>query len=284
MRLEFMQKDGKVDLAAYEEIVDRCARHGVKVMGLVDYSTIPSKGKPEWSTPDYESRFAKEARNLAKHFRGRIDCWEVWNEPNFGDFRLEPEVFGNVLTHAYRAIKSVDPSIEVVMGGIAGPWSGSDDNSAKQYLEKVYHSKAAVEFRRTNGHWPFDVVADHPYAWDIAPQDFLEQSMKDNIISVMAEHGDANKPLYLTEMGWDSNPESNVKISSDGQKTLSTQAEWLAKLYDICRTAKRSDGKTAMVQRVYWFQYEFSGFGLRDSGWKKRPCWDAYHKAANTKQ
>jgi hypothetical protein len=280
MRLEFMQKNGKVDLAAYDEIVNRAAKYGVNVLALVDYATIPAKDKKEWATEAYEIRFAQEVQKLVKHFKGRIKCWEVWNEPNFYDFRLEPEDFGRILEHTYRAIKGADPSATVVLGGLAGPWSGPDDHSATQYLEKVYASKAVQRFHETRKRWPFDVDGDHPYAWDQAPDKYLVKALTENVVSVMEKNGDSKKPIWLTEIGWDTDPKSNVKISEDEKSNRKLQAEWLTSLYDICRTAKRSDGTTPLVERAFWFQYEFSGFGVRDAGWNKRPSWDAYKTAA----
>jgi hypothetical protein len=104
------------------------------------------KGDPtQWTTNNnehtgksgdntYIQAFATNAAAvLAKHFAGRINAWEVWNEPNAwtsspspgfytGGTFIYPSNFAWLLRRSYSAIKAVEPGTKstVISGGLFG--------------------------------------------------------------------------------------------------------------------------------------------------------------------
>lgn len=282
MRCEFLcKRDGTMDYEGWNEVLSRAREHGLNVIGLLDYSTLSGPTKSDWATPDYAERFARRAAQIANRYKNCVQVWEIWNEPNLPDFRLDPEPYGRLLAATYRAIKSVDNRAVICAAGLAGCWSGEDSNQAKQYLEELYQSEGCQAFRRERGFYPFDAVADHPYAWDKPPSKYMEKALRANILAVMERFGDGSKPIYLTEVGWDVDPASPTKMGLNLEDNEINQAKWIAELYRLAPTWKRADG-SPLLKCVCLYCYQApGGFGVREFGSdRKRPSYDAYRNAA----
>ena len=80
------------------------------------------------TTPEAVAAFARYCGFMARHFRGRVKYFEVWNEENgwfFDDWAKGGNVsqvraYGRALKAAAQAIKQADPKAVVVFGGTAG--------------------------------------------------------------------------------------------------------------------------------------------------------------------
>lgn len=84
-------------------------------------ATNPADGAR--SVPDMDA-WAAFARRMAQHYRGRIDHWIIWNEPDVWDvthpgstWAGSVEDYGRLLKTAYLAIKDADPALGVSMAG-----------------------------------------------------------------------------------------------------------------------------------------------------------------------
>ena len=57
---------------------------------------------------------------VADHFKGRVDRYAVWNEPNYPAWlspsRQSPKLYRALYQSAYRGIKSADPGAQVLIG------------------------------------------------------------------------------------------------------------------------------------------------------------------------
>ncbi|HEY4562892.1 MAG TPA: hypothetical protein VIJ36_07925 [Thermoanaerobaculia bacterium] len=192
---------------------------------------------------------------------------EVWDEPNSGDW-LTPQFQGKTFTGAalyrdilnasYKAIKSVNPSIQVVVGGTdpygdppGGPYPASGGRERPvQFWEHVFclreqkvkkkkkGKKAAPKLVRDpacTGKASFDVFAHHPIdntgggplksgpsRWDASTPDL------GRVVTVLraAEKqgtatGSGRHPVWVTEFWWDSKPPNPVGAP------LATQARYI---------------------------------------------------------
>ena len=145
--------------------------------------------------------YASFAASAAQRLKGRVTKWELWNEEN-EHFTWQP--FPNPDQYAawyravYQAIKSVDPSAEISIGGLTGlAASGPNDYNGLQFLQELYN----------RGVYP-DFVAIHPYtSSNQAPDQFYQ--WQNNFTDIgrihdeMAANGQGDKPLWLTEWGWE---------------------------------------------------------------------------------
>ncbi len=121
--------------------ITECAKRGVHILYTLDYGNplyqrTPTLGDPGplWhqghpfygeagpTTPAAQRGFVNYCGWVAKHFKGRVSAYEIWNEENswawFGE-PPDPAAFGRLVKDAARRIKEVDPHAMVVFGGTA---------------------------------------------------------------------------------------------------------------------------------------------------------------------
>src|SRR5262249_17645906 len=76
---------GQYDFAAYDRLVEHLARVGARPLFILDYGNdLYQKGAPR--SPEARAAFARFAGAAVRHFRGKNVVWEIWNEPNLGEF------------------------------------------------------------------------------------------------------------------------------------------------------------------------------------------------------
>ena len=169
------------DFSRYDQVMSDAERAGVEIVPLIGFPpkwALPvSAHLPEWR------RFVKEVLN---RYRGRISAVEVWNEENHPGFwpNPNPADFAPVLKAAFESARETDPSVRVVLGGLAGV--------DLDYIRVLYKEGSKPYF---------DVMAVHPYTWPEPPKGTMDVRLT-ALRELMAEFGDGDKPIWLTEIGW----------------------------------------------------------------------------------
>lgn len=195
------------------------------------------------------------ASRLAIRYRGVVDAWEVWNEPNDDDFMTgaDPEQYADLLSAAYHGFKEGDPNSTVVFGGTS-------------YIDVEWIRRALAA--GAAGH--FDVMGVHPY---LRPSDAPPGLPDDGspwrlhrlpaLVTAMAAFGDGGKPIWFTEFGWSVHPNTPQTPVWDRGVSINEQAAYAAETIDIVRSTY------PMVTRVYWYRAraespdpERAGYGL----------------------
>jgi hypothetical protein len=184
-----------------------------------------------------------------------VRTWQIWNEvsnPYYWSVGYASE-YPRTLKAAYDAVKSVDPSATVVMAGLNTGGAGTSWDA----LDALYRQLDAQGLGR-----PFDEIAVHIYTKNVP--DALKVVRKTR--AVAARHGDAARPLRVTELAW---PAAKGKLrDKHGHKrdffaatTDKGMAKRLAKgvaLLARQRIAQRISG-------VDWFQWASSYKGTDDA-------------------
>src|SRR5436305_1056872 len=101
------------------------------------------------NVPRDPAMYASFLRYLAARYKGQVDAYELWNEPDIQRFwnpGPNAATYPALLKAGYQAVKSVDASALVVSAGLSWDYTN--------FLGKMYASGA-----RGN----FDVLAIHPY-------------------------------------------------------------------------------------------------------------------------
>ena len=173
--------DAPFDFSRYDQIFAAAEAEGVAMLPILNW--IPSWAKPATEHLDEWRAFVRAA---AERYRGRVAAWEVWNEPNLRPWYPHGDVavYVAMLRVASEELRAVDPGVPVCSGGLAG----ADSN----YLEALYAAGAKDLF---------DIFAVHPYCHPNPPEFFLDEALG-RMRRIMASHGDAEKPIWITEMGW----------------------------------------------------------------------------------
>jgi polysaccharide biosynthesis protein PslG len=204
-----------------------------------------------------------------------IRSWQIWNEPNFKYFvaRPDPAEYGKLVKLSSAAIKAVDPAAQVILGGLfARPIEATFHKQppqayfASDFLDQMYKSTPGIASK-------FQGYALHPYtgSWKNLPARIEE------VRRVLKADHDAGKALYITELGWSSEPPQPHNSFAKG---VAGQARELKGAFRLLSANQRKWN----LQRIFWFSISdyaglcnfCGGSGLFRSGFKPKPAWSAY--------
>jgi hypothetical protein len=208
-----------------------------------------------------------------------IRTWQIWNEENFKYFvvRPSPSDYGKLINVSYAAVKSVDPGAKLILGGMfARPkeaeYKGKPPQAyfATDFLDQLYSSTPGVRKK-------FVGVALHPYTTKYQQ---LTPDIEEFLTVLKANH-DAGKRLWITEIGWSSEPHSAGDSFAKGPAGQVTQLKGAFNLF-------KSKAAKWKLQRIYWFSVDdqpgscnfCGGSGLFGSGFLPKKSWFAYVKFA----
>ena len=172
-------------------VMDEAEKRGIRILPILCYDNPKAYPGYAWQNPEAWVRFV---RTVVARYKNKLDAVEIWNEENipFWKPKRDPVKYTGFLRLSYRAVKDAAPRVRVAMGGLAG--------RDYDYLDKMYKAGAAN---------CMDIVCFHPYVWPKPPDGALEEAIR-HYRAVMAAHGDADKPIWITEMGW---PTHKVQMS-----------------------------------------------------------------------
>jgi hypothetical protein len=167
----------------YEELIDAAARAGIRVQ--LDLAG-PA---PRYATSDKElgmtrpdpGQFATFARAAAERFKGRVDRYSIWNEPNHDGWLRPsaeaPRLYRALYVAGYNAIKQADPAAAVWFGETA-PYHGSRAMAPLTFLRRTLCLTSRYRLDKkclagmpegTRGLLHTDGYAHHPYDFRNAP-------------------------------------------------------------------------------------------------------------------
>jgi hypothetical protein len=123
--------------------------------------------------------YANFVRAAAEHFKGRVDRYSIWNEPNYPAWIApqseSPKIYRALYTAGYDAIKSVDPAAQVLIGETV-PYGGTANGKRLGLATaplKWLRAVACVDarYKRVGNCTPLkaDGYAHHPYEFTEAP-------------------------------------------------------------------------------------------------------------------
>ncbi len=126
------------------------------------------------------ANWRRYVRTLAERYRGRITCWEPWNESDYGGFFSGgPAAMLPLARAAYEELKAVDPANVVLTPNVTRAGLGWLD-----------------EYLALGGGQVADVISFHRYP---SGQPELDVPEYEAFRALVAAHGLAGKPLWNTE-------------------------------------------------------------------------------------
>ena len=257
--------------AKYDNIVDLAEQYDIEIIARL--SNPPSWTRALTNTigtqapPDDFNDFADFAGAVAERYNGRITYFQVWNEPNgneeWGKQDVNPEAYTELLCLAYERIKQVNPEA-VVLAGALTPTVALNGRNMNDlvFLQRMYNAGAGN---------CYDIMSAQGYGlWSGA----TDQRLRSNVINyphhlflrdMMVRHGESHKPIWISEMGWNTVPE---EISADfGRVTEDQQARYGVEAY------QRAQAEWPWLEMVnYWFF-------KRHADWESNQSWYYFHMA-----
>ncbi len=251
--------------AKYDQIVDLAEARGITIIARLSnppaWSRAAGDALGSNAPPDDFDDFGNFAAAVAARYQGRLRYYQVWNEPNgneeWGLQDVDPEAFTRLLCLAYDRIKAVDPAA-VVLAGALTPTVANDGGNMNDliFLERMYAAGAGA---------CFDVLSAQGYGLWSGPTD---QRLRPTVINyphnlflrdLMVRHGDAAKPIWISEMGWNVAPEGIAPAF--GRVTEAQQARYAVDAY------RRAQAEWPWVGvNAYWFF-------KRPADWERDQAW-----------
>jgi hypothetical protein len=201
--------------------------HGLGLIVRLDHppdwalESEQGNGKP----PVDSEAFANFVTTVAGRYRGQVQGYIVWNEPNLGrewaGQEPDPAAYAALLCRAYGALKAADPAATVVSAGLAPTNGGDGAMDDRRFLEGMYGAGAGA---------CFDVLGAHAYGFGHPPDDpgaahdGLNLARLADLREIMEANGARTTPVWLTELGW-----TTAGIGAHAWQTVSPrqQADYL---------------------------------------------------------
>jgi hypothetical protein len=305
------KRGGAVEWSQFDPIVERAAKSGIELLPFII-------GAPSWAVPTANVPGAGGAKAPARlpatgsagtawsnFLKGAvqrygpngtfwsenpmvpdkpINAWQIWNEPNFKYFVAHPNPteYGKLVKLSSAAIKSVDPTAEVILAGLFAKPAGARYLKGKKvihatspnyfgsyFLEQMYKTNPGIKSR-------FQGVALHPYVARYRQLPAVIEELR----GVMTREGDAAKGLWVTELGWSSEPpQGPSNVFAVGQ---SGQARELKGAFSLLS----QDAAKFRLRHVYWFSVDdapetcnfCNGSGLFKKGFVGKKSWTEFTK------
>lgn len=223
---------GQFDWRSAERVIAHANRQGLRVIARLGLPPAWAQQKANLHSPSnlpqsptYLPReayidFAEFAAAFAAHFRGQVGRIILWNEPNlsheWGLRPVDPAGYAEMVALAYPIIKRANPDVLVLIGALAptlepiGSAQGLDDLI---YLEQLYEKlkmTSNFQFSILNSKF-YDGFAVHSYGRNAPPdeppaRDRINYRRTELVREMMIRHGDADLPIFITEAGWNDDP------------------------------------------------------------------------------
>ncbi len=251
---------GEFDWSRTDRIMDQIDAHNLKV--IVRLGVQPQwagGGFPEVGPPTNMQDFADFVRAVAERYKGRIDAYQIWNEPNlareWGNRPPNAAEYTAMLKATYEAIKAVDPNPIVISAGLA-PTTRNDDVARPDtyYIQEMYTAGAKPYFDALGAHAPGYAsppemdpaeIARTPglaNPGDFKPENNVPEELRrvygfrhvEDVRQIMVKNGDEAKKVVLLEFGWtiDPRPDSPYKWHA---VTPEQQADYFKRAYQYAK-------------------------------------------------
>lgn len=292
------------DWSEFDTVLDSALAHGKKpIVDVVQFAGWANGGNDGWFVPDNETALgywgdfcAAVVARCESRWPGKVDLYEIWNEPECPRFwtnsvtrsggpthpelGADPFAYVRLLRRAYISMKAANPSAQI----IGGVMSRTDVG----FLRGGYVAAQAQfpdEHAAMNDY--FDILGVHPYCDDRAPDDndpaFIWNSgtLNRNFLGLvdlygeLLAHGDGAKGIVCTEFGWHTAP-----AYSGDQYVVSeaAQADYLVRAFDMAR-----EWPWLKVLMTFGFMnapFDEEPWSLIRSDFSRKPAYDAFKYAS----
>jgi len=274
-------------LDALAKSVATLRSHGIKPIFTVVLAPPWASGSTDPAAPPADpATYARFMAYLAGYpgLKNTVTAYELWNEedaPIWWAGAPDPAAYTRLLQAAYPAIKAVDPNTTVLIGGLTG--------SDYPYLEQLYAAGAQGSFDGVAVHSDVacGLLSPDSYYRDLTGR-ISQYSFTGyrEVHQTMAAHGDGDKDVYMTELGWSTSKKTCDQGVSKGKKdggvSEAAQAAYLTQAY-ACLAAD------PYVKMAAWFTTSDTAasdspdtrFGLLRSDNAQKPSAKAFKKVTS---
>jgi Cellulase (glycosyl hydrolase family 5) len=273
-----------------DSVINAAAAHGIRVH-LSATGPAPAWAAGNKKLGNYkpnQKEFAAFVTALARHEKGRVDRYSIWNEPNWigwlSPLKSGASQYRGLYTRGYKAIKAADPKAKVLIGETAPYAQKGRATAPLAFLRGV----ACLNKKYKRVHKCAKLKADgyghHPYYFQKAPSFKLPGA--DNATMGTLSHltrgldriartgqirrnGGGKLGIYLTEFGYFSSGHRALSKSKRGKYT--SQGFKMA----LANGRVKSQLYYLLVQPPRKAAFAFFDLGLLTRSGKKNPQYNA---------
>jgi polysaccharide biosynthesis protein PslG len=226
----------------YDNVIDLAREHGIDVIARVDtspaWARVGEDGQ-DWhmAPPTSFEDYGDFLHTLATRYKGKVRAYQIWNEPNlaieWGQGPPDPAAYARLLGIAYRRVKEADPDA-IVLSAAMAPTLEESDRALNElvFLQRMYDAGARGSF---------DVLAVQAYGLRSGPDDRrladgdVNFSRTAVVRELMVRNGDAARPIWATEMGWNVQPADFPGPAPYGSVPERLQAKYTVRAFERAR-------------------------------------------------
>ncbi len=248
--------------------INNAKKNNIKILGVL-------LSAPDWASggltnlqtgghypPLNADEYCNFVKEIVKRYGDYIKHWEIFNEPNTDWYwRPAPDAlkYAEILKKTYITIKSIDPKAKVITGGLCD-WP--DYDGALRYLQILYD----------NGIKNYcDAIGIHPYNYSHSP--FTRpynihpsaQEKIEKLIQFLENNNDKNKKIWITEIGWPTNLNTETLTETD-------HLRFLKETFNMINNYPQ-------VESLFWYclrdsgsdkNYKEQNFGIFNNDWQPK--------------
>jgi hypothetical protein len=176
-------QEGIFDFSVYDEYVDAAKQNNKKVLAVLGYEApwlYPEGKSKKYISPENIPHYLRFVEETVRHFEGRVDVWEIWNEPNISFWKGTAKEFYELTRLTAIKIRETNPDA-YILGGVF--W-----RSPESFIKRM-HKAGAME--------NLDGLAFHPYA--VNPVGAMR--IHDKFLKVLTKINYSG-PVWITEIGY----------------------------------------------------------------------------------
>lgn len=226
----------------YDHIVDLAEEYGIQIIARLDnppaWSRAAGNELGTLAPPDDYEDYGDFVYAVVSRYQGRIKYYQIWNEPNiypeWGEAAVDPEAYTELLKVGYQRAKEADPEAIILSAGLAPTTERTERNLEDLiFLQRMYDAGARDYF---------DILSVQGYGLWNGPTDRRAHPDRANfsrvllIRELMVRNGEASKPIWASEVGWNALPRGFDGFPSYGRVSEELQAAYSAEAYQRAQT------------------------------------------------
>jgi hypothetical protein len=201
-----------------DETISKYTNEDVEIVLILASGAGLPFGTTTFQSEEEFERYLEFVNFVVSHFKGRIDYYEIWNEPG----HIPVRAYANLVERAVEVIRFIDPDAKIIIGAIQGDWVNGYPGYGEyqrfsvdiRYLNELLQSGVVHMVDGISWHPFYDNVPSDPYYQDY-PEMF--QSIKD-LAASQGFTGEyfVDEILWTTvdEENWDNGPPVSQLIAA----------------------------------------------------------------------
>jgi hypothetical protein len=144
---------GQFDFSIWDAYVDDSKAAGKKLLAILAYDTPWVHGKAKDPLTKISSKelphFINFVEKVVGRYKGRIDAWEIWNEPDLSKWQGTRKEFFALTIAAAKKVREIDPGAKIVAGAFS--------RVPASWIKDLFKS-GAMDY--------VDAISFHPYGYN----------------------------------------------------------------------------------------------------------------------